>query len=45
MLIFLFVAEEERFFYFVGRIIGLAVFHRHFLDAVFVPSFYKGLVW
>jgi hypothetical protein len=23
---------------------GLAVFHKHFLDAVFVPSFYKGLV-
>lgn len=35
---------DERFYHFVGRIIGLAVFHKHFLDAVFVPSFYKGLV-
>jgi len=29
------------YFKFIGRCLGLAIFHRRFLDAYFVPSFYK----
>jgi len=29
------------YFYFVGRIVGMAVFHSKFVDAFFVSSFYK----
>lgn len=34
----------EESFKFTGRIIGLAVFHRHLIDAVFVRPFYKQLL-
>lgn len=33
--------EHLSYFKFIGRIMGLTIFHRHFLDAYFVPSFYK----
>ena len=33
--------EHLSYFKFVGRVIGLAVFHQRFLDAYFVPAFYK----
>ncbi|TFK50649.1 HECT-domain-containing protein [Heliocybe sulcata] len=33
--------EHLDYFNFIGRCIGLAVFHRRFLDVYFVPSFYK----
>src|SRR5438552_2698683 len=33
--------EHLNYFKFIGRIVGLAVFHRRFLDAFFVVSFYK----
>ncbi|KAG9315721.1 hypothetical protein JVU11DRAFT_3368 [Chiua virens] len=33
--------EHLTYFKFIGRIMGLAIFHRRFLDAYFVPSFYK----
>ncbi|EPQ55532.1 HECT-domain-containing protein [Gloeophyllum trabeum ATCC 11539] len=33
--------EHLDYFTFIGRCIGLAVFHRRFLDVYFVPSFYK----
>ncbi|KII86774.1 hypothetical protein PLICRDRAFT_177513 [Plicaturopsis crispa FD-325 SS-3] len=33
--------EHLSYFKFIGRTLGLAVFHRRFLDAYFVPSFYK----
>ncbi|KAJ1653781.1 hypothetical protein IWQ61_006162, partial [Dispira simplex] len=33
--------EHLNFFRFIGRCLGLAVFHRRFLDAFFVSSFYK----
>lgn len=33
--------DHLEYFKFVGRILGLAIFHRRFLDAYFVPSFYK----
>ena len=26
---------------FIGRVVGLAIFHRRFLDAYFITSFYK----
>lgn len=29
------------YFRFIGRCLGLAIFHRRFLDAYFVRSFYK----
>lgn len=32
------------YFVFVGRVIGIAIFHKKFLDAYFVSSFYKQLV-
>lgn len=33
--------EHLTYFKFIGRIMGLAIFHRRFLDAYFVTSFYK----
>ncbi|RKP39957.1 putative E3 ubiquitin-protein ligase [Dimargaris cristalligena] len=33
--------EHLNFFRFIGRCLGLAIFHRRFLDAFFVTSFYK----
>ncbi|KAJ3530773.1 hypothetical protein NMY22_g8432 [Coprinellus aureogranulatus] len=33
--------DHLSYFKFIGRIVGLAMFHRRFLDAYFVPSFYK----
>ncbi|KAJ7212062.1 hypothetical protein GGX14DRAFT_447230 [Mycena pura] len=33
--------DHLSYFKFIGRILGLAIFHRRFLDAYFVPSFYK----
>lgn len=36
--------DHLTFFKFIGRCIGLAVFHQKFLDAYFVPSFYKMLL-
>ncbi|KAF4617712.1 hypothetical protein D9613_006103 [Agrocybe pediades] len=33
--------DHLSYFKFVGRCLGLAIFHRRFLDAYFVPSFYK----
>ncbi|KAG2133811.1 uncharacterized protein EDB93DRAFT_1173568 [Suillus bovinus] len=33
--------EHLMYFKFIGRCLGLAIFHRRFLDAYFVPSFYK----
>jgi E3 ubiquitin-protein ligase NEDD4 len=33
--------DHLSYFKFIGRSLGLAIFHRRFLDAYFVPSFYK----
>ncbi|KAJ3406591.1 hypothetical protein HDU80_010889 [Chytriomyces hyalinus] len=33
--------EHLNYFKFIGRIVGLAIFHQRFLDAFFVTSFYK----
>ncbi|KAJ7250836.1 hypothetical protein B0H12DRAFT_1120053 [Mycena haematopus] len=33
--------DHLSYFKFTGRCLGLAIFHRRFLDAYFVPSFYK----
>lgn len=33
--------EHLNYFKFIGRVMGLAVFHRRFLDAYFIVSFYK----
>jgi E3 ubiquitin-protein ligase NEDD4 len=33
--------DHLSYFKFIGRSVGLAIFHRRFLDAYFVPSFYK----
>src|SRR5260221_14542911 len=33
--------DHLSYFKFIGRVLGLAIFHRRFLDAYFVPSFYK----
>jgi len=33
--------EHLNYFKFTGRCLGLAIFHRRFLDAYFVPSFYR----
>ncbi|PPR04072.1 hypothetical protein CVT24_010645, partial [Panaeolus cyanescens] len=33
--------DHLSYFKFIGRCVGLAIFHRRFLDAYFVPSFYK----
>ncbi|KAL2313625.1 E3 ubiquitin-protein ligase pub3 [Schizosaccharomyces pombe] len=36
--------EHLNYFRFIGRVIGLAIFHRRFLDAFFVVSLYKKLL-
>lgn len=36
--------EHLTYFKFIGRIMGLAIFHRRFLDAYFVTSFYKTIL-
>jgi E3 ubiquitin-protein ligase NEDD4 len=36
--------EHLNYFKFIGRIVGLAIFHRRFLDAYFISSFYKMIV-
>ena len=33
--------EHLTYFRFIGRVMGLAIFHRRFLDAYFIVSFYK----
>ncbi|KAH9954579.1 hypothetical protein BC827DRAFT_1379414 [Russula dissimulans] len=33
--------EHLDYFKFIGRVLGLAIFHHRFLDAYFVPGFYK----
>jgi E3 ubiquitin-protein ligase NEDD4 len=33
--------EHLNYFRFIGRIVGLAIFHQRFLDAFFISSFYK----
>jgi E3 ubiquitin-protein ligase NEDD4 len=33
--------EHLNYFKFVGRCLGLAIFHRRFLDCYFITSFYK----
>lgn len=33
--------EHLNFFRFIGRVVGLAIFHRRFLDAFFIGAFYK----
>ena len=33
--------EHLNYFKFIGRCLGLAIFHRRFLDAYFIVSFYK----
>ena len=36
--------EHLRYFEFIGRVVGLAIFHQRFLDAFFVGAFYKMLL-
>jgi len=36
--------EHLNYFKFIGRIVGLSIFHRRFLDAYFISSFYKMIV-
>ena len=36
--------DHLRYFYFIGRVIGMAVHHDKFLDAFFIPSFYKRIL-
>jgi E3 ubiquitin-protein ligase NEDD4 len=33
--------EHLNYFKFIGRVLGLGIFHRHFLDAYFIGSFHK----
>jgi E3 ubiquitin-protein ligase NEDD4 len=33
--------EHLNYFHFIGRVIGLAIFHQRFLDAFFISAFYK----
>jgi E3 ubiquitin-protein ligase NEDD4 len=33
--------DHLNYFKFIGRVLGLGIFHRHFLDANFIVSFYK----
>ncbi|KAI3649535.1 hypothetical protein MP228_005167 [Amoeboaphelidium protococcarum] len=33
--------EHLNYFKFIGRIMGIAIYHQRFLDAFFIPSFYK----
>ncbi|KAL0961110.1 hypothetical protein HGRIS_006087 [Hohenbuehelia grisea] len=36
--------DHLSYFRFIGRCLGLAIFHRRFLDAYFVPSIYKMII-
>lgn len=36
--------DHLEYFHFIGRVMGIAIFHKKFLDAYFVSSFYKGLL-
>jgi len=36
--------EHLNYFKFIGRIVGLALFHRRYLNAYFISSFYKVVV-
>jgi E3 ubiquitin-protein ligase NEDD4 len=36
--------DHLEYFRFIGRVVGMAIFHKKFLDAYFVSSFYKGLL-
>ena len=36
--------EHLSYFEFIGRVVGLAIFHQRFVDAFFVPAFYKMLL-
>lgn len=40
----LFFQEHLSYFHFVGRIIGIAIFHGHYLDGGFTLPFYKQLL-
>ena len=33
--------ENLNYFKFIGRVLGLSIFHRHFFDAKLIVSFYK----
>jgi E3 ubiquitin-protein ligase NEDD4 len=33
--------QHLNYFKFIGRVVGLDIFHRRFLDAFFIISFYK----
>jgi E3 ubiquitin-protein ligase NEDD4 len=33
--------EHLNYFKFIGRVVGLSIFHRRFLDAFFIGAFYK----
>ena len=33
--------EHLEYFRFIGRIVGLSIFHQRFLDAFFITAFYK----
>lgn len=36
--------EHLNYFMFIGRVIGMSIFHRRFLDAYFVSSIYKRMI-
>ena len=40
----MFFQEHLSYFHFVGRIIGIAIFHGHYLDGGFTLPFYKQLL-
>ena len=33
--------DHLAYFKFIGRVVGLAIYHQRFLDAFFIRSFYK----
>ncbi|KAJ1561565.1 NEDD4 E3 ubiquitin-protein ligase [Nowakowskiella sp. JEL0078] len=36
--------EHLNYFKFIGRVVGLAIFHQRFLDAFFITAFYKRIL-
>jgi len=38
------IPDYQTYFKFIGRCLGLAIFHCHFIDAYFLPSFYKTIL-
>jgi E3 ubiquitin-protein ligase NEDD4 len=36
--------EHLNYFMFIGRVVGMAIFHRRFLDAYFITSVYKRMI-